>query len=392
MIPRGLSNSVPKFGLILTVLFKDVIGQKEVKEHLIKEIKSDKVSHAQLFYGKTGYGPLPLALAFAQYVLCENKGTEDSCGVCPACHKVSGLQHPDLHFAFPVILSDKKRISDHYLPEWREKIGESPYFSLNDWTNFITDKESKRPIIGTEESEAIIKKLTLKSYEGGYKIMIIWMPEEMNTTCANKLLKILEEPTPKTLFLLLSEQPDSLLQTIISRTQLNRIPRINSDDLSLYLRNKHEISSQRSESIISRAEGDYLEALDLLQEGSESNDNFELFTSLMRACVKKNPIGMFDWAENASQFSREDQKIFLKYCLYMFRQSILLNYTEHQLTKVSSNEDEFLVRFAPFITGNNVMKFMEEYNDAHYHLERNAQPKILFTTLCIKTMRLIHSA
>jgi DNA polymerase-3 subunit delta' len=370
--------------------FKHVIGQHELKKHLIEEVKHEKVSHAQLFLGNAGYGGLPLALSFVQYLFCEHKGETDSCGTCPSCHKVQELQHPDLHFSFPVVLAINKK-SDAFIKDWREQIKEQPYFSGNDWLRRIDVKERK-PVIGTEESQEIIKKLSLKSYEGGFKVMIIWMAEEMNATCANKLLKILEEPPKNTLFILLCESQDKLLQTIISRTQILKIPRISSDDLTSYLKQTANVSASAIESVVGRVEGDLIAANELFGSSSEQDENRELFIQLMRVCYKKDVIPMLDWAEEIASTSKERQKIFVNYALHMFRQSMLRNYTEHQLTKVSTEEDQFLKNFARFITGKNVFDFMETFNDAHYHIERNANTKILFTNLCFKVMRYIHFA
>jgi DNA polymerase-3 subunit delta' len=369
--------------------FRDVIGQSELKDHLIREVQKDMISHAQLFLGKAGYGGLPLALAFIQYLFCENKGEADSCGSCPSCHKVRDLQHPDLHFSFPVVQTLGKR-SDLFIKNWREQVKEKPYFSLTEWVRRIDDKE-RRPIMSAEESQDIIRKLSLKSYEGGYKVMVIWMAEEMNPHCSNKLLKILEEPPARTLFVLLCESQDQLLPTIVSRTQILKVPRVSSDELSLYLRNKN-ISSSSAMSIVGRSEGDVIEAIDLSGDHHAQDQNMELFKQLMRVCYKKDVIPMLDWAEETSSITKDRQKTFLEYALHMFRQSMLKNYTGEQLTKVSAEEEEFLKNFAKFITGNNVLDFMQTFNDAHYHLERNANAKILFTNLCFKVMRYIHFA
>ncbi len=370
--------------------FSDVVGQKELKHHLVDEVNSGKISHAQLFLGNPGYGGLPLALAFVQYIFCENKTQNDSCGTCPSCKKVSDLQHPDLHFSFPTVQTLSKK-ADGMIKDWREQIAERPYFNLNDWLKRIDVKERK-PIIGTEESLEIIKKLSLKSYEGGYKVMMIWMAEEMNPTCANKLLKILEEPPKQTLFILLSESSDHMLQTIISRTQLVKVPRIGLDELSQYLRKTIGLSQANADSVAARVDGDLIEAVDLLEDQIEQDENRDLFIELMRVCYKKDVIPMMDWGEKIAGKTKERQKIFLRYALHMFRQSMLKNYTDDQLTKVSDEEDDFLKKFARFITGNNVFDFMETFNDAHYHIERNANAKILFTNLCFKVMRYIHFA
>jgi DNA polymerase III subunit delta' len=370
--------------------FVDIVGQEELKSHLIREINAGKVSHAQLFLGKPGFGSLPLALAFVQYLFCENRQTNDSCGACSSCRKTRDLQHPDLHFSFPIVQAIQKK-SDGFLGEWRTQLGVQPYFDLNQWVQ-RTDVKGRKPIIGTEESQEIIKKLSLKSYEGGFKVMVIWMAEEMNAACANKLLKIIEEPSAKTLFLLICESQEALLQTILSRTQLVKVPRINMDSLSLYLRTKFELSKENADSLAARVDGDLIEAEAALSDSRDQDDNRELFIQLMRVCYKKDVLPMLDWAEAIAALTKEKQKIFVRYSLHMFRQSMLRNYTQNQLTRVSQEEDLFLLKFARFITGNNIADFMETFDDAHYHIDRNAHPKILFTNICFKVMRYIHAA
>ncbi len=370
--------------------FKDVIGQHELKQHLIREARAEKVSHAQLFLGKAGYGTLPVALAFVQYLFCQDRSETDSCGVCASCRKVQSLQHPDLHFSFPLVLPISKT-SGSFLKDWREQIAEQPYFSLNDWTRRIDPKE-RQPVIGTDESQEIIKKLSLKSYEGGFKVMLIWMAGLMNATCSNKLLKILEEPPPRTLFILVSETQETLLQTIISRTQIVKVPRIQLEDLSAYLRTNFNSSAATADSIAARADGDLLEVLEEMGDHVEQDQNRELFINLMRVCYKKDVLAMINWSEQVTQLPKEGQKVFLRYALHMFRQSMLRNYTEDQLTRTSEEEDNFLKNFARFITGNNIFDFMQVFDDACYHLERNANARILFTNICFKVMRFIHFA
>lgn len=372
--------------------FRDVVGHEELKRQLINEVNKDKISHAQLFLGKPGFGGLPLALAFVQYLYCEDKKETDSCGECASCKKVQGLIHPDLHFSFPIVLAvDKSKLSDTFIQPWREQIMENPYFDLNDWVKKIDSKERK-PVIGTEQSQEIIRKLTLKSYEGGYKVMFIWMAEEMNPTCSNKLLKILEEPPARTLFILLTESSEQLLPTIISRTQPLRVPRVDSLDVEVFLKKKLNIGASSAESIISRAEGDLIEARRIAEAHADQDANRESFVQLMRVCFKRDVIAMMDWAEDLSSMNKERQKLFLVYALHMFRQSLLKNYTDDQLTRVSNEENEFLDNFSRFVTGNNIFDFSKSFNNAHYYLERNANPKILFTDLCFNVMRFIHKA
>ena len=370
--------------------FKDVVGQNELKHHLIQEINKDKVSHAQLFLGAAGFGALPLALAFIQYLFCENKSEKDSCGVCPSCLKNSELQHPDVHFSFPIVQTEHK-FSDALISVWRKMIKLNPYFNLNQWTNKI-DEKGRKPIIGSEESLAIIKKLSLKSFEGNYKVMLIWMAEEMNTTCANKLLKLLEEPPKNTLILLIADNQEYILQTILSRTQIVKIPALQIDEVASFLVKNHEIEESFAQSIAAQADCDIINAIDLLETNENKNSNRDSFIHLMRICYKKEVIQMIDWAEEISYIGKEKQKTFLKYALHMLRQSMLKNYTENLLIKVSKEEEAFLKNFSKFITGNNIFDLMDNFNSSYYHIDRNANAKILFTELCFKIMRFIHFA
>jgi DNA polymerase III subunit delta' len=370
--------------------FKDVIGQEEIKARLIHEVNTGKISHAQLFLGRLGYGGLPLALAFAQYLFCESKTATDSCGVCSSCLKVSDLQHPDLMWSFPVILS-KSPTSTGFLSDWREQVKQQPYFELRDWTRIMDPKE-KKPVIGTEESQEIIRKLSLKSYEGGYKVMIIWMITSMNQECSNKLLKILEEPPPKTVFLCIAESGDLILPTIRSRTQTIVVPRIDRDDLTRYLRNQNKLGASSIETLVTHAEGDYCRVLESLGENNDYELNRDLFIQLMRVCYKKDVIPMLDWSDEAAALPKESQKHFLVYALHMFRQSMLKNYTDEQLLKLTEEEHAFLKNFARFITGNNLFDFVKTFDDAHYHVDRNVNSKLIFTNLCFKVMRFIHDA
>lgn len=349
------------------------------------------MGHAQLLLGKPGYGTLPTALAFAQYLFCENRTNEDSCGECPSCKKVSALQHPDLHFSFPTVGALSKT-SAPLLEPWREIINEKRYFDLNDWIRKMDPSRERRPIIATEEGDDIIRKLSLRSFEGGHKLIIIWMPEEMNHFCANKLLKIIEEPPGDTVFLLVAEDQERLLQTIVSRTQLIKVPRVSMDETTGYLLTKTELARDAIESIASRVDGDLIAASRILESHENEDENRQMFIQLMRVCYKKSVLEMMDWSAEISSLSRARQKIFLEYALHMFRQSMLRNYTGEQLTRTSNEESKFLENFSRFISGNNVFDFMKTFNDAHYHIDRNANGKILFTNLCFQVMRFIHFA
>lgn len=389
MCVQPYQKEFQKFRVILAMQFSEVIGQKTIADKLILEFKNDKVAHAQLFIGKAGYGGLPLALAFARYLLCENPQEEDSCGTCASCHKVEILQHADLHFSFPMVQSISKT-SDAMLKDWREIIKETPYFDLNDWIKKIDQKE-RRPIISVDESQELIRKLQLRSHEGGRKILIMWMASEMNTSCSNKLLKLIEEPPKDTIIILVCESEEQLLQTINSRTQNVVIPRINFESLvnALVLR---KVGKTSAESVASRCEGDMIEANRLLQSDADTALNKDRFIQLMRVCYKKNVIDMMRWAEEIASEGREQQKVFIKYALYMFRQSMMKNYTGNQLMRASEDEENFLANFSVFISGNNILELTNRFNDAHYHIDRNANSRILFMNLCFKVMRLIHNA
>lgn len=370
--------------------FQQIIGQISLKQELVRAIDSGKIAHAQLFQGPAGHGGLPIALAFAQYLFCNNRQNKDSCGQCASCQKVQQLQHPDLHFVFPVVQSIGKT-ADLFLSDWRAQIQESAYFDLFQWTERI-DNKLRKPIIGTEESKEIIRKLNLKGYEGGYKVMIIWQPEEMNADCANKLLKILEEPPAQTLFLLVCEDASKLMITIQSRTQLIRIPKIEGAALSSFLVSQKNQTKVNADAIAAFADGSLLAALAYLETSENQDQQRQHFIQLMRVCYKKEVLAMMDWADEIATIGKERQKLFIQYALHMLRQSILTNYMDAALTKVSTEEEAFLEKFAPFISGNNIREFMQALDAAYYQIDRNANPRILFTQLCFQTMRYIHQA
>jgi DNA polymerase-3 subunit delta' len=372
------------------VKFKDVIGLGAQKEQLIREVQADRISHAQLFLGKTGYGSFPLALAFVQYILCKQRTDTDSCGVCPSCQRVAQMQHPDVHFSFPTVQAEAN-VSDLQFPIWKNTILANPFMSLNNWIE-VSDDKGRRPIISKHESESIVKKLSLKSFEGGYKVVIIWMADEMNDVCANKLLKIIEEPPAKTLFLLLAENQQSIMPTILSRTQLLKIKQVADDDLVGFLKAQGLVSSEIIDSIVSRSEGDMNAALEIVGASEDVQQNRNDFIQMMRVCYKKDVIAMLDWSETVAQKGREQQKNYLKYCLFMIRQSLMKNYTDNQLVRASKQEKEFLEKFARFITGNNVMAFNKLFSEAHYSVERNAHAKMLFMHISFEVMRYIHRA
>ncbi len=370
--------------------FSAVIGQRALQERLIREINSEKISHAKLFAGKNGHGSLAIALAYCKYLLCDNKQEIDSCGSCHSCNQMADFVHPDVHFVFPVVLANHP-LSSAYFSEWRKQLKTNPYFDLLKWTNTIDTKERK-PVIGTEESIDIHKKLSLMSYQGNYKVMIIWCADEMNATCSNKLLKILEEPPPKTLIILVTEQPQKLLPTIQSRTQVIIIPRIAQEDLSMHLVKENSIEERSAQTIAGFSDGNFIRALELIQDDESNIAYRDQFMSLMRCTFKKDVIAMLDWAEDIAAVSKERQKLFILYSLHMLRQSLVKNYIGMDTLQVSTEEAAFIDKFSPYISGNNISEFLSCFDEAYYRIERNAFAKLLFTQLCFQSMRYIHQA
>ncbi|UKN00502.1 DNA polymerase III subunit delta' [Paracrocinitomix mangrovi] len=372
------------------MLFKDVIGHSKTKQHLINEVKADRVSHAQMLLGPPGIGKLPLAIAFAQYLLCDNPSAKDSCGICPNCQKMQSLTHPDLHFVYPVVVSktDKIASSDDARTEWNKLLTSRPYFDLNGWMEYI-GFEGKNPIIGVEESRAILKKLSLKSFSGKYKIMIVWLPEKMNSQAANKLLKILEEPPTKTLFFLVCDSSEEILPTIISRCQIIRIPQLSPDEISAYLEDKHKLDKSLAQTFANLSQGNLVNAINTAQGDEAHNAYFDLFVKLMRAAYAANPNELMDVSDEIAALDKEKQKNFVLYGLHIFRESLIKNYLNGELLNLREEEERFLDKFARFINNQNITELMTSFNDAYYHIERNANAKILFSDLVISLTKLI---
>ena len=368
--------------------FKDVIGHEGLKKRLIHEVQADRVSHAQMILGPEGSAKLPLSLAFAQYLLCDNPAAGDSCGTCGHCKKVSSLTHPDVHMVFPIVKSKSVVASDDLRSEWNEFFKRQPYFDLNTWLEHI-DGTGKNAVIAVDESRAIMRKLSIKSYSDRYKIMIIWLPEKMNGQAANKLLKLLEEPPEKTIFLLVCDNAETILPTIISRTQIIQAPALKVTDISNYLVNQNQIDESVAETAARLSQGNIVEALQMVQGDLAHQAYFDLFVKLMRAAYTANPIELMDVSDEIAGLDKEKQKNFIKYGLHIFRESIIMNYMKGQLLNLRKDEEQFLQKFARFINNQNITELQQEFNDAYYHLERNANPKILFSDLIIKLTKLV---
>ena len=289
--------------------FRDVIGHSELKQKLTATVAEGRISHAQLFEGSAGYGSLPMAMAYAQYVACTNRGEHDSCGSCPSCVKYAKAAHPDLHFVFPVNTNKSVKstpVSDNFINEWRKILTETKYFSEQDWYESIGIE--KQGNISVSEAEKIISKLNFKSYESEYKIMILWLPERMNAASANRLLKLIEEPPTNTIFLFVTEASGKVLNTIYSRTQRIRLHPIGENDIATAL-SGNESSKENVYTAARLSEGNYITARSLLK--NKSNENFDKFVLLMRLSYNRNIIGLLEWAESMPELGRERLKTFL---------------------------------------------------------------------------------
>lgn len=369
--------------------FIDIIGQHKIKDFFKEMTKSGRISHAIMLHGRPGTGKLSLAIAFAQYLSCTNRTEHDSCGMCPSCIKYEKLVHPDLHFVFPVInTKEKKSISDSYITEWREKVLADPYFSLNEWLEDI-GAEKKQGSIFADESAEIIKKLNLKTFESEYKCMIIWLPERMNISCANKLLKILEEPPENTVFILVSDNREEILPTVLSRTQPVLVGGIEDYDLIRALKQKFGEDSLGLEEICKLSQGSFLAAKNHINTSEETKYNFSKFAEIMRNTYARKINESLSWASEIAAIGREKQKSFINYSLRFLRENFILSYNKQEIQYLLELEKDFAAKFSAFITENNIYSLVEEFEKAHYHVERNANPKILFTDLVFKIMKVI---
>jgi DNA polymerase-3 subunit delta' len=372
--------------------FSQIPGQAEVIGRLLRSVKDERVSHAQLFTGPEGCGSLALALAYAQYVSCENKTQVDSCGTCKSCLKYEKMIHPDLHFVFPVIKGKKatEPVSDNYITEWREFVKKSSYFSINDWFNSIEVGNAQGMIFASEAAE-IIKKLSLKTFESDFKIMIIWLPEKMHHASANKLLKMIEEPPEKTLFLLVSEEYDKVIPTILSRCQLVKIPAFTNEEIKDYLRGTCGTTEIKSADIARVANGNILRAIELCTNNESSAYHLDSFRRLMRFAWKRDIISIIEWSDEMALTGREAQKNYIVFALRLLRENLMLSLQQLQnnLVFLAGEEADFSEKFHPFINKDNIYPLVNEFNLAYSHVEANGNAKIIFLDLALRVTRLI---
>lgn len=375
--------------------FSDVIGHNEIKERLRRAVDQGRVSHAQLFTGECGGGALPMALAYAQYINCTNRHDGDSCGECPSCRKMEELAHPDLHFVFPVNKQGKKSgekvMSGDFLPLWREQLRSTGgYFDESMWNDRLDLGKTLKPLISVHDAGEIIRTLSFKSFEGEYKIVLVWLPELMNVEAANTLLKILEEPWEKTLFLMVSRQPQRLLSTIISRTQEVAVPRIDSGELAEQLVRESDLERERADQLARLAFGDLIEARRLVGGGDQmAAASFEMFCSLMRLSYSNKHLELLDWAEGFAALTRDRQIAFFGDALRLLRESYMLNAGMAEISYLWAEEASFCSKFAPFVGNHNIEALVAEIETARGQIVQNGNALIVATHFALAISKLI---
>ena len=366
--------------------FKHIIGQQAVKKRLIGTVNDNRVSHAQLFLGPEGSGSLALAVAYAQYLSCEDKQPDDSCGVCSSCRKYQKLMHPDLHFSYPFFAKDKNDTALTFIEQWREAFLANPYISLDIWRGYL-DAENKQANINIAECHQIIKKLSFKPFESAYKVLILWLPEYLDKE-GNSLLKIIEEPQPNTLFLLVAQNQDQILNTILSRTQLVKIPALSYDDIKDDLMANHHQTEMAASEIAYLSSGNMTEALTMLQH--EGKSYHELFVQWLRLCYGNKGIEVMAFADQAAKLGRENQKNFLRYGISFIRECCLLMAGAGSLVHLPQQELDTAQKMTNVMNTAMAQAISSELEKAHYHIERNANPKILFLDVSLQIIKVLN--
>lgn len=372
------------------MLFSEVIGQEEIKSRLRREAEEGKVAHALLFYGPEGCGKLPVVLAFARYLLCSHPHEGEPCNQCNNCKMTDRWVHPDLHFVFPVVKykDTAHSVSDVYLSEWRKQLSENVYFGLDEWLDDM-QAGNQQALIYSAESDAIQKKLSLKSNQGGKKVMIIWLPEKMNLECANKLLKLLEEPPAETHFLLVSERLEAVLPTIVSRAQCIAMKGLSEEEIAGALMQRNACDSDTARRVAHTANGNLIAAQQLLRSNADQNLFFDLFVILMRLSYQRKIKDLRKWSEQIASLGREKQKNFLAYSQKLIRENFIYNFRQPDLNYETAEEENFSKNFARFINERNVIHIMDELSLAQRDIEQNGNPKFVFFDFALKMIVLL---
>lgn len=376
--------------------FADITGQDDLKRHLAQTVDAGRVSHAQLFTGASGFGTLALAVAYVQYLCCRYRRNGDSCGECPDCRQIEALAHPDLHLVFPVNKQGKKSgeviRSDEFLPQFRTLFAERRgYFSPQEWYDRLDLGKTLKGMIAAREADEIIRKLSFKSFEADYKTMLVWLPETMNEEAANKILKILEEPWERTLFILVSEHPDRLLPTILSRTQEVCVPRIAPEVLEREAFARGVADPLQAHNMARLADGDLLELGHLVagESDAQRKEHFDLFCSLMRLSYNDKHLELVTWAEDAAQLSREQQRGFLRDAARLLRESYMLHAGIREISYLWGEELAFCTKFAPFVGSQNIEPLIAEIESASAQIAQNGNPTIVFTHFALSVSKMI---
>lgn len=363
--------------------FDDIAGQEAIKRRLTAMTDEGRIAHALLFAGAEGTGALPLAIAFAQYINCTgSRSGGKACGQCPSCVKYDRLVHPDLHFVFPIITSGPESKCDDDLKAWRQQLAEQPYFGLKQWTERLGG--SKAAVIPVTAAQAVMEKLSLKTYEARYKVMIIWLPEKMNESASNKLLKILEEPPAGTVFILVSEQTYGILPTILSRTQALRIPAIDDEAMAAELAARHHMEPDAARRTAHVAQGNMVKAIELATGGGTADEYLELFMRLMRTCYTRKVPDIIALSDDLARLSRDGLRNWLTYCLHMLRENFVAGLGESRISYMTDAEAAFSERFAAFVHIGNVEEMAREINLAIAQTEQNGNARIITTDLMLK--------
>ncbi len=365
--------------------FCEITGQEEIKKKLIQTVKENRISHARLFLGAEGSGALPLALAYAQYISCTDRTESDSCGQCPSCRKYAKLIHPDLHFSYPFFAKHKEDTALSFIEEWREAFLSNPYLGLDEWREQL-EADNKQANINIAECHQIIKKLSLKPFESEYKVLIMWLPEYLDKE-GNTLLKIIEEPPQKTLFLLIAQNQDQILNTILSRTQLIKVPKLRDEDVERFLVSQKHLDSVQARNISYLCDGNLQVAIRLSRE--ENDDNFALLRDWLRMCFSNRGLQIVEFSEKLSRMGRENQKNFLRYGMKVLREAIISLSGADELIHLQEQEKEFVQNFARSAGSAKTEALFNEFEKAHYHVERNANPKILFLDVSLRFVKIL---